>query len=136
VSNKQAVRASAFGDAMSAPFWAAACERRLLIQRCGACGTHQFYPRPLCVTCGGLDVTWVQAKGEGTVYSMTTVRVPVTPELPPPYVVALVELDEGPRLLTNLVGEGLAIGDHVRVQWRERSGQPPLPVFGSADAAP
>jgi uncharacterized protein len=131
VTDKQTASVPAFGDPMSAPFWAAASERKLLIQRCAACRAHQFYPRPLCVACGALDVRWVQAKGEGTVYSMTTVRVPVTPELPPPYVVALVELDEGPRLLTNLVGDGLAIGDRVRVQWRERGDQPPLPVFGA-----
>ena len=132
MSDKQAPAVPAFGDPMTAPFWAAARERRLLIQRCDACGAHQFYPRPLCLKCGVLGMRWVQVRGEGVVYSMTTVRVPVTPELVPPYAVALVELDEGPRLLTNLVGEGLAIGDRVSVQWRERADLPPLPVFGAA----
>lgn len=66
------------------------------------------------------------------IHSMTIVRVPVTPELAPPYAVALVELEEGPRLLTNLVGDGLAIGDRVSVEWRERGELPPLPVFSAA----
>lgn len=131
MNSKPAVAAPAFGDPMTAPFWAAARERRLLIQRCGACRRHQFYPRPHCISCGVLDMTWVESPGVGIVYSMTTVRVPVTPELSPPYSVALVELDEGPRLLTNLVGEG-AIGDRVKVQWRERGELPPLPVFAVA----
>lgn len=49
--------------------------------------------------------------------------------MPPPYVVALIDLDEGPRMLTNLVGDEFAIGTRVRVQWRDRAGLPPLPVF-------
>lgn len=124
-----------FGDPMTQPFWAAARERKLLIQRCDACDTHQFYPRPLCLKCGALGVRWVEAGGGGVIHSMTIVRVPVTPELTPPYVVALVELDEGPRLLSNLTGDGLAIGDRVTLRWRERGDLPPLPVFGAAKEA-
>jgi len=60
---------------------------------------------------------------------MTVTRVQLLPELPPPYVVALVELDEGPRLLTNIVGAPCKIGDRVRLAWRTREGAPPLPVF-------
>ena len=62
-------------------------------------------------------------------YSKTTVRIPVIAEMPPPYVVAVVTLDEGPRLTTNLVGSEPAIGERVSVAWRERAGLPPLPVF-------
>lgn len=123
---------AAFGDPMTAPFWEAARERRLIIQRCRTCGAHQFYPRPMCLACGGDGVDWVNARGTGTIHSMTTMRVQVTPELEPPYVVALVELDEGPRLLTNIVGGNCAIGNAVRVTWRERPDAPPLPVFEPA----
>lgn len=123
---------AAFGDPTTAAFWAAARERRLLIQRCRTCKTHQFYPRPMCLACGAADLEWVEARGTGTIHSMTTMRLPVLPELPPPYVVALVELDEGPRLLTNIVGGDCAIGDPVRLAWRERAGAPPLPVFEPA----
>jgi hypothetical protein len=74
-------------------------------------------------------VEWVPAAGTGTVHAATTVHMQVLPELEPPYVVALVELDEGPRLVTNLVEPAPAIGDRVELRWRERSDAPPLPVF-------
>ena len=117
------------GDPTTAPFWRAAREHRLIVQRCTACGTHQFYPRPVCLACFSLGLEWVEASGRATVYSKTTVRINVVDELTPPYVVAIVTLDEGPRLTTNLVGDEPAIGDRVSVTWRERADLPPLPVF-------
>jgi hypothetical protein len=117
------------GDPITAPFWEAARERRLVIQRCRVCGTHQFYPRPYCLACLSDDVKWVEAAGTGTVYSMVTVRIPVIPELAPPYRLAIVELEEGPRIVTNIVGGECRIGDGVRVTWRERKDMPPVPVF-------
>jgi uncharacterized OB-fold protein len=121
--------ADAFGDAITAPFWEAARERRLVVQRCRDCGRHQFYPRPFCLACGGTRLDWAPSKGLATVHALTTVRIAVIAELQPPYVVALVELDEGPRMTTNIVGGACRIGDRVRVAWRERSDLPPLPVF-------
>jgi hypothetical protein len=126
--------AEAYGDPLTAPFWEAAARGVLVVQRCRVCGHHQFYPRPYCLACQSDDVTWVAASGRGTVYSMTTVHMEVAPEFAPPYVVAIVELDEGPRLLTNVVGGPGRIGDRVRVAWREREGAPPLPVFTPEDA--
>lgn len=116
------------GDPLSAPFWEAACRRELWIQRCRACGAFQFYARPFCLNCQSDAVEWVQSAGRGTVYSMTTVWMSITPELTPPYIVAVVELDEGPRLVTGLTGP-CRIGDRVYVGWRDRDGLPPLPVF-------
>jgi uncharacterized OB-fold protein len=121
-----------FGDPTTASFWAAARERRLTVQRCRACGHHQFYPRPHCLSCESADLDWVGVKGTGRIYSMTTTQVQVYPEMVPPYVVALVDLSEGPRLLTNIVGAACRIGDEVRVTWRERKDAPPLPVFERA----
>ncbi len=118
-----------YGDPTTEPFWAACRERRLLVQRCGACGHHQFYPRPLCLACESLDLAWVEVSGKGTIYSLTTVRIPVTPELPPPYRVAIVELAEGPRLLSNIEGDAAAIGQAVTLGWRARDPLPPLPIF-------
>jgi uncharacterized OB-fold protein len=120
-------------DPLSLPFWEAANRRQLVIQRCRACGHHQFYPRPFCIRCSSDDVEWVEARGTGTIYSQTTIRVQLLPELPPPYVAAIVELDEGPRLATNIVGAS-RIGDRVRVSWRERDGKPPVPVFEAIQA--
>lgn len=116
-------------DPTTEAFWQACLERRLLVQRCDACGNHQFYPRPFCLACEATSLAWTEARGTGTIYSLTIIRLPVTDELPPPYLLALVDLDEGPRLLTNIEAPTAAIGDKVRVAWRERPGLPPLPVF-------
>ncbi len=125
--------AETYGDPLTQPFWQAARERRLLIQRCGDCGRHQFYPRPYCIRCGG-TVEWVESRGVGTVYSQTEVHVEV-PGFTPPYVVGVVELDEGPRLTTHLVGARVSIGERVSLDWRERAdGFPPMYVFGPADS--
>lgn len=117
-------------DPTTEPFWQACAERRLVLQRCNACGTFQHYPRPFCLTCQSDDTAWAPASGAGTVYSVATMRLPVVDDLPPPYQIALVDLDEGPRLLTTIDGEAARIGDRVAVAWRERAGGlPPVPVF-------
>ena len=121
---------------LTAPFWDAAARHELTIQRCRACGAHQFYPRPFCLACDSADLVWVSAAGTGTVYAMTTVHLQVSPEFEPPYVVAIVQLDEGPRLMTNIVEGGCRIGDRVQVTWRARADAPPLPVFRPAADGP
>jgi uncharacterized OB-fold protein len=86
-------------------FWSAAADGRLLIQRCATCGTRQFYPRQVCATCGSTP-EWEQASGRGVVHTFTIVRQngakPFSAELP--YVVAIVELEEGPRMMGNVTG--------------------------------
>jgi hypothetical protein len=116
-------------DPTTAPFWEGCREHRLVVQRCSACGAHQFYPRPFCLACEANDLAWVECSGHGTVYSVTVVRVPVTPELVPPYALAIVEIEEGPRLLTNIDEVGARIGDAVMLDWRDRGEMPPVPVF-------
>jgi uncharacterized OB-fold protein len=90
-------------DAVSAPWWAAAAEGRLLYQSCPVCGHRQFYPRPLCTACGA-DPEWAEASGRGVVHTFTVVRQygapPFKDELP--YVVAMIELEEGVRMLANV----------------------------------
>jgi uncharacterized OB-fold protein len=72
----------------------------------------------------------VDAKGTGVIYAVTTVRMNVDPEWTPPYQVAIVQLDEGPRMLGGIAGTPAAIGDQVEVRWRARGeGLPPLPMF-------
>ena len=124
-------REISFGDALTAPFWEAARRRQLVIQHCRACSSHQFYPRPFCLSCDRDDaLEWVEASGTGTVYSVVMVHMQVLDGLEPPYQVAIVELAEGPRLTSNIVGAPVAIGDPVRVTWRERpEPDPPVPVF-------
>lgn len=117
-------------DPTTEPFWQACAAGRLTVQRCTACGHHQFYPRPFCLACEATQLGWVDVSGEATIYSITRVRLPVNEDLPPPYLLALVDLDEGPRLLTNIEADDAAIGDRVAVAWKQRGGGlPPLPVF-------
>lgn len=124
-----------YGDPPSQPFWAAAWKRVLMVQCCRDFGGHQFYPRPFCLACQSDDISWQAVNGTGRVYSMTEVHMAPGPEFMPPYYVAAVELDEGPRLVNNLIGSDRCIGDPVRVTWRDRDGAPPLPLFEKAGSA-
>ncbi|GAA2211643.1 Zn-ribbon domain-containing OB-fold protein [Nonomuraea monospora] len=120
-------------DEITAPWWAAAREGRLLLQRCTECGHLQHYPRALCTSCGGGELGWRESAGFGVVDSFTEVHRAASPGMAVPYVVARVRLDEGPVLLTNLVGEGPWCCDQrVRVAWRDlpEDGRR-LPVFES-----
>ena len=88
-------------------FWEAAAEGRLLVQECPDCGERQFFPRSWCHYCGADGVEWIESAGTGHVHTHTVIRRET--ELPEfadevPYVVAYVELDEGVRLCTNVVG--------------------------------
>lgn len=125
-------------DSASAPYWEAAREGRLLIAECGACGEVHHYPRPLCPYCWSENVHPVQANGTGTLYTYSTVYVndlaPFKERLP--YVAAIVELDEGPRLMTTIDGvepERLRVGMAVKAVFRpldEKDSEGPyLPVF-------
>ncbi|HLT21621.1 MAG TPA: Zn-ribbon domain-containing OB-fold protein [Thermomicrobiales bacterium] len=119
-----------YGDALTRPFWEAARQHKLLIQYCPDSDRYQFYPRPFDLATGSENVEWVEAKGTGVVHSMTTVHLKVSNLLEPPYVVALVELDEGVRMTTNIIGGECEIGDRVELTWFERDdGLPPLPMF-------
>ena len=86
-----------------AEYWAAAARGELLVQECPRCGHRQFYPRALCTGCGG-DPVWLTASGRGTVHTFTSSAStgcrPFRDELP--YVVAMVELDEGPLMMGNV----------------------------------
>jgi uncharacterized OB-fold protein len=89
----------------TAPFWDAAGQGRLVLPRCVACDEYIWYPRRFCPFCGSREVTWVEVSGRGVVYAHTTVRKGMGPYAAVgPYVLAYVELDEGPRILTNVVG--------------------------------
>lgn len=93
-------------DTDSAPYWQGCREHRLLIQKCGSCGAVRFPPAGLCPDCGSATHDWISASGRGEVYSWIVVTHPVPKDIyagEVPYVVALVELDEGVRLPTNIV---------------------------------
>src|SRR5215472_6180346 len=100
-------------------FWEGVERGELLIQRCPACGALRHPPRPMCPRCRSLDRDTVRASGRGTVYSYVVPHHPRLPAFPERYVVALVDLEEGSRLVTNLVGvapEDVRIGMPVVVE--------------------
>ena len=117
------------------------CRRgELLIQRCETCGRAQFYPRAYCGGCHGRALAFEPAQGSATVYSFTVVRRAPSEEFADrvPYVVALVELSEGPRLMSTVVGaepEEIEIGMPVELAFEDRGGEAPLPVFRPVEAA-
>lgn len=88
------------------PYWDGARDGKLMIPRCRACGRTFLYPRVLCPHCAGRDITWVQASGRGRLHTFAIAHQVLnrTFRVRPPVVLAMVELEEGPRLLTNLVG--------------------------------
>ncbi|GAA1164863.1 OB-fold domain-containing protein [Ornithinimicrobium humiphilum] len=117
------------------PFWEAAAQRRLLAPRCRACGRWFFPPHLVCPHCREADWEWAQSSGRGELYSFTVVHRAPQPGFDPPYVLAVVDLEEGFELMTNIVGAdpaGLRIGQRVRVTWQE-AGDMVLPVFTPAD---
>jgi uncharacterized OB-fold protein len=106
-------------DGDSAPFWEAARERKLRLQQCGSCQAVVYYPRAVCHHCHGTDLRWRDMSGLGRIYSFTVSRRAPSPEFEArvPYVVALVELDEGARMLTNVHTDDV---DSVRCDQRVR----------------
>jgi uncharacterized OB-fold protein len=129
----------------SGPFWEATRRGELLVQWCTACDRGIFYPRVFCPHCsgrGGLE--WRRASGRGTVYSAVVEHRPESAGAAfswgKPYCVALVDLDEGVRMLTNVVGcppEDVQCGLAVSVTWEPLSDGRQLPLFepgGGADA--
>ncbi|MFG2344960.1 Zn-ribbon domain-containing OB-fold protein [Streptomyces phaeochromogenes] len=142
-------------DAFTRPYWDAAAEGRLLLRRCGACGRAHHYPREFCPRCWSEDVTWERASGRATLYTWSVVH---RNDLPPfgsrtPYVAAVVDLAEGPRMMTEVVGcgeEALRVGMALEVAFRaegtdgaegseegegaEGAGTVAVPVFRPASA--
>ncbi|NRF72014.1 Zn-ribbon domain-containing OB-fold protein [Aquincola sp. S2] len=105
---------------LTRPFWNAAAEGRLLLPRCNACGQHFFRPEVACTHCFATDWQWVPASGRGTLYSHTVVHRAPAPGFAVPFVLALVELAEGPVMFSNLVGcdeADVRIGMALRVRF-------------------
>lgn len=123
----------------TAPWWEGTRECRLLLQRCGRCGHLQHYPRPLCLSCGGTELGWCEACGHARVWSVTVVHRPARAGLATPYVIALVRLEEGPVLLTRIVGPGateVRCDEPVELDFAPLPDGRALPVFRPSQAAP
>jgi uncharacterized OB-fold protein len=123
-------------DPVARRFWDAVEQGRLLLERCSRCQTVIWYPRGFCPRCGSAATDWIEASGHGTVYSYTVVRksfgafAPLTP-----YVVAYIELTEGPRILSNVVDvrpDEVAIGLAVELTIEKPEGSPAVYRFRPA----
>lgn len=114
-------------------FWDATTEGDLLIQHCPDCGTHQFYPRIVCADCGSRDVAYVESAGEGEVFSYTVCHVPGASGFSDltPYAVAIVELDEGPRMTAHVASDpdAVEVGSRVAVEFWRVTDDAAIPVF-------
>ncbi|MEV0128496.1 Zn-ribbon domain-containing OB-fold protein [Dactylosporangium sp. NPDC050688] len=123
-------------DAATRPYWEATQRGELLVQECGTCGHRQFYPRSICVECGATP-GWLTTAGRGTVHTFSVVRQ--SGAFPfnqwTPYAVAIVELDEGPRIMGNVVGcdvDDVHIGQRVEVEFVALNDEASLPFWRPA----
>lgn len=126
-----------FPEPDTQPFWDATKRHELTYQTCNPCKEVIFYPRHHCTTCGSSETTWHVSKGEGTVYTFSVImqsRNPAFAELGA-YAVAYVDLDEGFRMMSNIVGvqdptKDIQCGMRVRLRWQDQGeGQVSLPMF-------
>ena len=129
-----------FPEPDTEPFWEATKQHQLTYQTCNACGEVIFYPRSHCNACGSRDLTVKVSQGQGAVYTWSVImqsRHPAFAELGP-YAVAYVDLDEGFRIMTNVVGvdnpvTDISCGMRVKVTWEDQGdGDISLPMFEPA----
>jgi uncharacterized protein len=125
---------------LSRVYWEACRKHQLLIQHCQNCGHYQFYPRTFCTACMAREPAWVQVGGYGTVATWTVVRRPVAEAYAAetPYVIALIRLDEGPVMMSQVTGcpvDKMRTGMRVEVVFQDWSEQVTVPAFKPARPA-
>lgn len=116
------------------PYWDATRDRTLMLQRCEACDRYIHHPREACPSCLGADLTWTPSPGTGTIHALSVHHVPFEGMSKDecPYVVAFIDLDEGVRFLSNLVGPSSTrarAGDRVELTWLPVTDGYHLPQF-------
>lgn len=110
---------------LTKPFWDAAKHGKLIVQRCTDCQRFVFRPQYACIGCLSTNLDWTESSGTGSVNSYSVVSRPAYPELPVPYAVVTVELDEGWFMMSNLIGckvNDVQIGMRVRATFRDCGG--------------
>lgn len=133
-------RIAPVASAESAEYWAGLRRHELLLQACAACAARQFYPRALCTACGSTRLAWTRASGRATLRSWSLVRRGVSDAYAQdvPYALALVELEEGPTMMSTLVGvalDAVRIGIPLEVEYDDRPEGYTLPRFRPAGVA-
>ena len=119
-------------NAISQPYWDGCRQGVLRVQRCITCGHLQLYPRIFCTQCTDEDLDWIDVSGKGTIASYTVVTRAISKAYSAPYVVSLIDLDEGPRMMSSIVhcdGTGLDVGMSVEVAFESWSETIMMPVF-------
>lgn len=122
---------------VSEPFWDATREQRFVLQQCEHCERFVWYPRVLCPACGSSRLHWRPATGRGRVYAVSVQYRAGTPQMNDrcPFAVALIDLDEGVRVMSNVVDcdpEAVTVGQAVEVAWEPLSDGRHLMVFRPA----
>ncbi len=123
---------------LSQPYWDGCREGVLRLQHCADCAQYQFYPRIICSHCGGTRLAWQASRGCGVIASFTIVRHGISAAYPAPYTVVLVDLQEGPRMMSSIVDaepDQLCVGARVEAAFAEWSEGMVLPVFRLVDNA-
>ena len=118
----------------SAPFWQGCKDHKLLLQHCSGCEAYQFYPRSVCATCLSDQLEWREVSGRGTVetYTIVTRAVSDAYAADAPYVIALITLAEGPRMMSNVIGcdaESVTCGMAVEAVFEPWSEDITMPKF-------
>jgi len=121
---------------LTRPFWTAAKNGTLVLQKCQRCATFQFHPKPWCIECGSRELSWTPAKPQGTVYSYT-VAYSVAMNFPAweadlPVLLCLIDLDDGARMYAQVTGcppERIHVGMRVQVHFEAISSEAGIPKF-------
>ena len=121
-------------DLDTEPFWEGCQEERFLVPECTSCGTRRWPPGPMCPACQSMDTRWIESAGRGSVYSWLVVHNPVNPVLAEqvPYVVAMIDLEEGVRVVGNVDGchsDSVHAGMAVAVIFERHEGGMMIPNF-------
>jgi hypothetical protein len=129
------------GSEYSRPFWDATRDQRLVLQRCTLCDAFVWYPRPFCPRCLRESLEWTEASGLGTVHAVSVHHRAPSPEMKDraPYTVTLVDLDEGVRLMSNVIGcdpGDVHVGQRVRATWEALDDGRHLLLFAPETPAP
>jgi 3-oxo-4,17-pregnadiene-20-carboxyl-CoA hydratase alpha subunit len=125
---------SPLADAITLPWWQAAAEHRLVVQRCTSCGHTRLPPTPVCPECRSTNADWQPVSGRGEVYAYTVAHRPIAAGQPLPTVIAVIALEGsgGARMISNLVGvdpAAVAIGMPVELVWEDMSADLAIPRF-------
>jgi len=126
-------------DSETLPWWQAAAEHRLTVQRCDDCGFMRLPPAPVCGECRSQALHLTQVSGRGVVYTYTIVHRPIAMDQQVPFVVAVIDLEDAPgvRMISNLVEidpEQVEVGLPVEVAWEDMSVDLAIPRFKRVDS--